>query len=281
MKKIIVIIGPTSSGKSKLAIEIAKKFDCEIINADCFQVYKELNIGTNKPKKEEMENIKHHLIDCIHINEEWDVKKFKDKAERIIDNSTKQIIITGGSNLYIDALLNNYNLSNKKRANQYNSYSNEELFEKLKAINKDLANKISISNRKRLERALENNGIMNNKNELKYIPFIVFINPNREMLYKKINSRVDEMIKDGLLDETKNVSSWKGLNALKAIGYKEIIENNFIVYEDTINLIKKNTRNYAKRQLTWCRNKFKANIIIDDTNKLNELENKIKDFLYE
>lgn len=263
-----------------MAIEIAKKCGCEIINADCFQVYRELNIGTNKPKKEEMKNIKHHLVDCISICDEWDIKKFKDQAEQIIDNSNNTIVIVGGSNLYIDCLLNNYDLSNTKRTNKYSALSTDELYKILENINLDLAKKIGISNRKRLERAIENNGIMNKKNITKYNPFIIFVNPNRDDLYKKINNRVDEMINNGLLDEVKMISKYKNNNALKAIGYKEIIDNNYIMNNAVIDLIKKNTRNYAKRQLTWCRNKFNANIITN----LNEIDNvidEVKEFLNE
>lgn len=281
MKKIIVIVGPTSSGKSKIAISIAKKFDCEIINSDCFQVYKELNIGTNKPKINEMQGIKHHLIDFISINDDWDIKKFKELSEEIIDKSTKTIIVTGGSNLYIDALINNYDLSNKKRTNEFSGLTNEELYSKLCEINEKLATKIGISNRKRLERALENNGVMEIKNKIKYQPYIVFINPERETLYNKINNRVDEMINEGLLEEVKKISENKNLNALKAIGYKEIISNNFILDENVINLIKKNTRNYAKRQLTWCRNKYNSNLIISNDDNLENLFNKIEVFLNE
>lgn len=281
MKKIIVIIGPTSSGKSNLAIKVAKEFNCEIINADCFQVYKELNIGTNKPKKEEMNDVKHHLVDFISINDEWDIKKFKEHSEEIIDNSNKTMIVTGGSNLYIDALINNYDLNNEKRSNKFSHFSNEEMFDKLKLINEELANKIGVENRKRLERALENNGVMNQKKNIKYKCFIIFVNPNREYLYSKINNRVDEMILDGLLDEVKQISNNKNLNALKAIGYKEIIKNDFILDKETINLIKKNTRNYAKRQLTWCRNKFNSDLTLDSYENLDPIFNRIKEFLYE
>lgn len=280
MKKIIVIIGPTSSGKSKLAIEIAKKYNCEIINADCFQVYKEMNIGTNKPSKIEMENINHYLMDFISLNEEWDIKKFKELSEKIIDTSNKNFIIVGGSNLYIDALINNYDLSNKKRSNEFSELTINELFEKLKKINAELALKIGTSNRKRLERALENNGIVNKRNERKYNPYIIFINPNRDELYKKIDKRVDTMIEQGLLEEVKSLSKFNtGLNSLKAIGYKEIINNNFILDDITIKTIKKNTRNYAKRQLSWCRNKFNSNLIIDDNYNLENVFKNVEEFL--
>ena len=283
MKKVIFIVGPTSSGKSKLAIEIAKYFDCEIINADCFQVYKELNIGTNKPTIDLQENVKHHLIDDLSINDKWDIKKFKNSAENIIDNSNKTIIVVGGSNLYIHCLANNYDLSTPERSNIYSDLSSEELYDNLYSLNKELAIKIGINNKKRLERALEN--IKNNKNKsnlpIKYKTFFIFINPNRDELYKKINNRVDEMINQSWLDEIKYLVNKydKNLNAFKAIGYNEIIKNNLSLNELIIEKIKKQTRNYAKRQVTWCKNKFKINILKENNLLLKEDVEKISLFL--
>ena len=283
MKKVIFIVGPTSSGKSKLAIEIAKYFDCEIINADCFQVYQELNIGTNKPTIEQQENIKHHLIDCLSINDKWDIKKFKNSAENIIDNANKTIIVVGGSNLYIDCLVNNYDLSTPERSNIYSNLSNKELYNNLYSIDEELAIKIGINNKKRLERALEN--IKNNKNKnnlpIKYQSFFIFINPNREELYKKINNRVDQMIEQGWLDEIKYLVNKydKNLNAFKAIGYNEIIKNNLELNQIIIEKIKKQTRNYAKRQITWCKNKFKIDLLKENNLLLKEDIKQIKLFL--
>ncbi len=284
MKKIIVIVGPTGSGKSDYAIEVAKRFNCEIINADCFQVYKYLDIGVNKTK--DFQGIKHHLIDIINPNEEWDIKKFKDQAEQIIDNSSNNIIVTGGSNLYIDCLIKNYNLSESKRENIYQTWSNEDLLNKLKESNEELANKIGINNRKRLERALElinQNDNMVSCNEPKYIPYIIFINPSRNELYEKINNRVDKMISNNWLDEIQFIieNYDKNCNALKAIGYKTIIENNCILNEYVIDKIKQETRHYAKRQVSWCKNKFNVNLK-KDNNKLNNDDiNKLMEFLNE
>lgn len=284
MKKIIVIVGPTGSGKSDFAIEIAKKFDCEIINADCFQVYKYLDIGVNKTK--DYKGVIHHLIDIIEPNEEWDIKKFKDRAESIIDSSKKNIIVTGGSNLYIDCLIKNYNLSFDKRTSNNCSLTNEELFSKISAYDKTLASKIGINNRKRLERSYElllQDDSMTSCNEKKYEPFIIFINPDRKELYDKINKRVDKMLENNWLDEIKSIVNKynKNCNALQAIGYKAIIQNDCVITDEIIEKIKQDSRRYAKRQVSWCKNKFNINLE-KENNKLTEFDiESIKGFLNE
>ncbi len=282
MKKIIVIVGPTGSGKSDFAIEVSKIFDCEIINADCFQVYKYLNIGVNKTT--DFKGIKHHLIDILDPNEEWDIKKFKEQAEHIIDNSNKNIIVTGGSNLYIDCLIKNYNLSNTKRQAELGNFSNQELYNQIKSKDSSLAQKIGINNRKRLERACEltlNENLMNQCLPKKYKSYIIFINPKRDLLYQKINDRVDKMILNNWLDEIKWIIEHyrKDCNALQAIGYKTIINNDCILSEQVIDKVKQETRRYAKRQISWCKNKFDVALEKDNAQLTKDDINSIRSFL--
>ncbi len=290
MNKLIVIVGPTGSGKTDLAFEIAKYFNLEIINADAFQVYKEINLGINKPPKEVLDKVKHHLINNISINDEWNIQLFKKEAEDIIDNSKKPIVICGGSNLYIDSLLKNYNLLNKGRGNKYDSLSNEELYSKLFLLDKDEAIKIGKNNNKYLIRSLEiieDKKILKSKihlhnNKEKYEYFLIFLNPERESLYKKINERTKTLFNEKTIQEINDldINKFKKTNASKAIGYKSIIQNDLIINDSLIEKIQQETRNYAKRQVTWVRNKFKINFETKDYEKdFKIIINEINTFL--
>lgn len=270
-QKIIVILGPTASGKSKLSIELAKRYNAEIINADAEQVYKDTNIGTAKITKDEMENIKHHLIDFLPLTENYSVKEYQTDARKIIEqlqSEDKNIIIVGGTGLYIKALLYDYKFTDSTSSLDYSEYSNEELKNKVDSIYKE--NNIHVNNRKRLERFLshyESTGEIIKNNEYKDIPLYDFtmigLSTDRETLYNKINSRVDSMIDNGLVDETIKLKDYHKLNSI--IGYKEILMylNNQMSLEESIDLIKRNTRKYAKRQYTWFNNQF------DDINWFN------------
>ena len=270
---IIAIVGPTGVGKTKLSIELAKKYNGEIINADSTQVYKEINIGTAKIK--DLEGIKHHLLNIKTLDEEYTVYEFQKDARLIIDDilkRNKNVIIAGGSGLYISALLYNYkfNKENKKIANEDISF--DEMYKKLKEENIN----VDKNNRQRIER-LYNKHIINNEpvnleqSKLLYSAHIIGLTTNRDNLYERINNRVDEMLQEGLIEEVKHLYNlYPNSKQLKTtIGYKEIINylDQNISLDYAIDKIKQNSRNYAKRQYTWFNNKM--NVIWFETNYEN------------
>ena len=229
MHKIIVITGPTAVGKTKLSIELAKKYDGEIINADAVQVYKGLDIGSAKVTEEEKEGIPHHLLDFKEVTEEYTIYHYqKDCREKIkdIQSRNKTPILVGGTGLYIKAALYDYKLSEEKSTNTYDNLTNEELYEELKKLDKDII--IDKDNRRRLIRAInyykENSESINKTNKLLYNVIFIGLTTDRQVLYDKINKRVDEMISQGLLEEVKSFYD-KGIKSkplLNAIGYREL-----------------------------------------------------------
>ena len=272
MNKVIAIVGPTASGKTKLAIEMAQKLDTEIISADSRLVYKGFDIGTAKPTKEEQLLVKHHMIDVVEPEYDFSVADFADGASQVISElhaKNKVPIVVGGTGLYFRILLENYDMprveANPQLRAELENLSNEELFAKLSNIDKVSAEKIHQNNRVRVIRALEVSlttgkpfssikGVKENKYDVEWVfPEI----ESREILYNRINMRVDIMIKDGLVDETKNLLSRHGRikNLVNTIGYQEIIEylDGNLSIDNAIEQIKQNTRRYAKRQLTWFR----------------------------
>lgn len=268
MKNIIVIAGPTGVGKTKLSVELAKRINAEIINADSMQVYKRLNIGTAKITENEKENIPHHLFDIVNPKDMYTVFDYqidgRNKIKEIL-NRGKKVIIVGGTGLYIKALLYNYEFKKEDKTYDFNNMTNEELFSKIQEYNPDIS--IHINNRKRLERyltkLLNNNIDSNNGNEKVYDFSIIGLTTERENLYNIINSRVDKMIDSGLIEEVKslyddNIRS-KAINT--GIGYKELYLyfDGKITYDEAIDLIKKNSRRYAKRQYTFFNNKLDVN----------------------
>lgn len=294
MKKLIIIVGSTASGKSSLALKIAKDFNLSIINADAFQVYKELNAGINKPTIQELKEVKHFFINSKSIYDEWHLKKFKDEVYELIDNSKENVfVVCGGSNLYIDSIIKNYHLVDVDETLQYINFTNEQLYEKLKKLDSEEANKISVNNRKRLEQALRIIESNNNqkKSEMdknnfdqKYKYILISTKIPRESLYQKINSRVLEMINLGWKQEVKSLlekdQNIMELNSLKAIGYKEVYDSIINDKDIDIESIQKKTRNYAKRQITWIKNKFQVNIEFDNSN-YQEIKKYVKDFINE
>lgn len=264
MKRVIAIVGPTAVGKTKISIELAKRLDAQIISGDSVAVYKELNIGSAKPTKEEMQGVKHYLIDELEPTEQYDVMTFQHRAREIIDNSSKPIIICGGTGLYIKSVLYNYEFEAPKRDDtleeRFKDFSNEELFNYLLKIDPDFdQTRIHMNNRKRVLRAIEikessNESIehFNKKNEPYYELYIVYLNiADRDLLYKRINERVDEMFAHGLLYEVFSLYK-KGITP-NAIGYKELIPffNKEVTLETATDNIKLNSRHLAKRQMTW------------------------------
>ncbi len=272
MNKVIAIVGPTASGKTKLAIQMAQEYDTEIISADSRLVYKGFDIATAKPTKEEQRLIKHHLIDVVEPEFNYSVSDFVDAANEIIKELHKRgkiPIIAGGTGLYFRILLENYKLpgveANPELRAELESLSNEELYAILKQLDADSAEKLHPNDRIRVIRAIEVTktlgvpfsqvkGTKDNEYDIEWIfPNI----PSREILYDRINKRVDLMLEQGLVEETKFLLNKHGRikNLVNTIGYQEIIRyfDNELELNQAVELIKQNTRRYAKRQLTWFR----------------------------
>ncbi len=302
MNRVIVIVGPTASGKTNLSIELAKRMNGEIISADSMQIYKYMDIGTAKPTKEEMQDISHYLIDEVLPNEDFNVVRFKELAEKYIDNileKGKQPIVAGGTGLYISSLINNINFSEsesdwelrealKKEAEEFGP---EYLHKKLQEVDPNSALSIHPNNIKRVIRALEvyyqTQKPISYHNEMsrsippKYQFVLVGLNMDRQVLYERINKRVDIMIQNGLVDEVKGLVDLgyaDSIISMQGIGYKEILEflRNNITLEQAIDNIKQGTRRYAKRQITWFKrihgiNWFNVDNCGNNINVINEI----------
>ncbi len=272
---IMVIVGPTGVGKTKLSIELAKKYNAEIINADSMQVYKGLDIGTAKITEEEKENICHHLLDICNVNDIYTVYNYQKDARDKIDailKKKKNVILVGGTGLYIKAVLYDYRFKEEANLKSYDELSNEQILEKIKKYN--IEPEIHINNRKRLVRLLnkyEQNLITEKANSEPLYPFIMLgLTTSRNVLYQKINDRVDNMIENGLLQEVENLYNQKiNSKAIQTgIGYKELYEyfDKKCTLEEAINKIKTNSRRYAKRQYTFFQNQFPNKIHWIETN---------------
>lgn len=260
---VIVITGPTGVGKTKLSIELAKKMNGEIINADSTQIFKGLDIATAKVTNEEKENIHHHLIDIKEISEDYTVYDYQKDARKKIDEiikKNKTPIIVGGTGLYIKAALYDYKFNEEKNKLTYDNIETNELYKELLKV--DEKTNIHPNNRKRIIRALnyynENNEPLSSKektDKLLYDTLFIGLTTNRANLYEKINKRVDKMIDEGLLEEAKKIyeTNIRTKAVLTPIGYKELFPyfENKQTLEETIDKIKQKSRNYAKRQYTW------------------------------
>ena len=282
---IIVIIGPTGIGKTKLSLALADYYNTEIISGDSVQVYKELDIGSAKIKDYEMNGIKHHLIDILEPTEDFSVALFqKIVREKIVDFNERGInpLIVGGTGLYIKSVLYDYNFSNSSRDKSldelYLDLSNEELHNILKEKDFDASLSIHMNNRKRVLQAIsrsKDNKVSENKN--KDVPLydfkIIGLTLERSLLYEIINNRVDLMIKEGLIEEVKSLYD-KGIksNSVSAIGYKELyvyFDGDYSL-EEAIDKIKQHSRNLAKKQLTFFNNQFDVewiNVDLDNFDK--------------
>ncbi len=267
MKKIIVITGPTGVGKTKLSVKLAKKINGEIINADSMQVYRGLDIGTAKISEGEKEMVPHHLFDICDVHDNYTIYNYQKDARSIINKITKKKktpILVGGSGLYIKAALYDYRLVNEKYHSEYKELTNEEILNEIKKYEEV---DIHVNNRKRLVRELnkiKNNSVnISNINEPLYDLIVIGLTTDRNKLYEIINNRVDRMVKDGLIKEVKNLYDNKiRTKAIDTgIGYKELYKyfDGEITLEEAIELIKKNSRNFAKRQYTFFNHQMEVN----------------------
>lgn len=257
---IIAVVGPTGVGKTKLSVELAKHYHGIIINCDAMQVYKGMDIGTAKITEKEKENIPHYLFDIKNVLENYTVYDYQVDARKILEeNQDKNIIFVGGTGLYLKAALYSYEFSKEeKETNNYDELSNEELY--ALALKKDPHMDIHVNNRKRLVRFLNKEEINIPPSKPLYNVIYIGLTCNRDVLYERINKRVDEMFEQGLLEEVKSFYD-AGIDskALKtAIGYKELYSyfDGDITLEEAKELIKKRSRNYAKRQYTWFNNQM-------------------------
>ena len=293
MNKIIVITGPTGVGKTKMSVELAKKYNGEIINADAMQVYKELNIGTAKIKEEEKEEIPHHLFDIKNVNEDYSIYEYqkdcRNKIEEILSKE-KTPILVGGTGLYIKSALYDYKLEEKKNnLNLYEDKTNEELYDELVQLDNKVIGKIDINNRRRIINAIDhykNTGksITENKTDkILYPAIFIGLTTNRDNLYNIINNRVDKMVAEGLLNEVKKFYQLgiytKPLTG--GIGYKELyqyFEGNCSV-EEALELIKRNSRRYAKRQYTFFNHQLPVKWFNTDYNNFNNTIREVSNYI--
>ena len=288
MEDIIVIVGPTGVGKTKLSIELAKMMDAEIINGDSVSIYKKLNIGSAKPSIDERDGVVHHLIDVRNVLEDYSVYDYqKDVRDLIkdINSRGKRIIIVGGTGLYIKAALYDYKFQEGTSYNNYSKFTNDELLKEIKKYHVD--NIPDINNRRRLERLLtklENNeDITNNKDKLLYPIKIIGLTTDRDYLYKRINDRVDIMINNGLVDEVKSLRDYYPNSRIlnSAIGYKEFYD--YLYKNKDINLvideIKQNSRRFAKRQYTFFKHQFNVEWFDVDFNNFNNTIKEVYNYI--
>ena len=282
-KTVVVIVGPTAVGKTKLSIDMAKRFNGEVISGDSMQVYRGMDIGTAKITEEETMGIPHHMIDIREPDEEFSVADFKTLVQKHIDeinNKGKLPIIVGGSGLYIQGALYNYHFSDRKRnqditeklEKELKEKGNDYLYNRLKEIDPNQAKKIHPNNYRRVIRALEVYELTGKtmtayhqaqNNTPLYQIIYIGLEMDRELLYNQINRRVDMMLEEGLELEVYALykQGFKDCQSMKAIGYKEFIPyfENEQSLERSIELLKRNSRRYAKRQMTWFKNKMNVN----------------------
>ena len=302
--KLIILAGPTASGKTSVSIDLAKRLGGEIISADSMQVYKYMDVGTAKISVEEMQGVKHHLIDVLDPKEDFNIVKFQNMVKCSIEEIVKNghiPILVGGTGFYIQSVIYDIDFNNeddnssvrKKLEEEYDAFGADFMHEKLKKIDIVSAQTIHKNNKKRIIRAIEyflmNNEPISSHNEVqreKKSPYdyrFFVLNPPRDILYERINKRVDIMVENGLVDEVKKLREM-GLStaniSMQGIGYKEIIEylDGEVSLETAIENIKQNTRHMAKRQVTWF--KREKDVIYVDPFSF-ESNDKIVDYMIE
>lgn len=297
-KKLLIIGGPTASGKTELSVEIAKRIGGEIISCDSMQVYKGLDIGTSKIKGSEMKGVKHHMLDIVDPTVNYSVSDYVEKAIEIIEdlfNRDIQPIIVGGTGFYISALVYKKSLGligcNENIRKKYTELAEKEgniaLYDRLLSVDRETAEKLSPNDVKRIIRALEIYEVTGktkssqNDVEKRYDFNIYCKEVDRGKLYNKIDKRVDEMVSEGLFDEVKKIKSIdRNSTALSAIGYKEIVDyfDGKLTKDEAISKVKLNTRHYAKRQLTYFRHQFNCKYIPSELQTIEQVNYVIDDF---
>lgn len=271
-KKLVVITGPTAVGKTDLSIETAKYFSTEIISSDSRQFYKEMNVGTAKPASRQLKEVKHHFINSLSVTQDYNAGQYETDCKNLLEKLFEKyniLIMAGGAGLYINAVLNGVDdlpkADEKIRKSLKEKSGNEgiEFLQKqLQQLDPEYYQKVDKQNPQRLMRAIEvcltsgktySSFLGKKKPNRNFDAVMIGLQDDKEKLYERINSRVDQMIENGLADEVKKLLPYKNYNALQTVGYKELIQyfEEKISLEEAIELIKKNTRNYAKRQMTW------------------------------
>ena len=272
---LIILTGPTAVGKTNLSIDLAKELNAEIISADSMQIYKYMDIGSAKVTKEEMDGVVHYMIDEVTPDVPFSVSEFQMRSEKYIEEINKKgksVLITGGTGLYLNSLIYNMDFAKSNANNEIREKLEQELaengidymHEKLRGLDEEAANRIHKNNTKRVIRAIEvcmsgqkmNDFSKDLRYNEKYKPIIIVLNRDREVLYQRINKRVDIMLENGLLDEVKELLKMgytKDMISMQGIGYKEMIKylDGEYTYDEAIEIIKRDSRRYAKRQLTW------------------------------
>lgn len=289
---IIVILGPTGVGKTKMSVELAKRLRGEVINADSTQVYRGLNIATAKVTENEKENIPHHLFDIKDISENYTVFDYQKDARLVLEKlkrEGKTPIIVGGTGLYIKALLYDYDFKEETNNYDFSNYTTKELYDK--ALEIDPSMNIHQNNRQRLERFisyyLNNNEVKGKEktDKLLYDTLFIGLTCDREVLYERLNRRVDQMVNEGLLDEALNLfkSNVRTKAVMTPIGYKELFPyfEGTETLEKSLDLIKQKTRNYAKRQYTWFNHQVPVKWFNVDFDNFNNTINEVLSYISE
>ena len=283
---ILAIVGPTGVGKTKLSINLAKKYNADIISCDSMQIYRKMDIGTSKVTEAEKENVKHYMLDIRDANEEYSVYDYQKEARKILNDklkNNKNVIIVGGTGLYLKALLYNYEfIENNNPRKDFSKYTNEELYNMVLKIDKET--KIHVNNRQRLESFLNNHDKKYKvSNKMLYDAKIIGLTRPRDELYDAINKRVDKMMEEGLEKEARyfydnNINS-KAINT--AIAYKELYLyfDKKISKTDAIELIKQRSRNYAKRQYTFFNHQLNVKLFNCDVDNFDNTINEVIDYI--
>lgn len=269
-----MIAGPTASGKTALAIDVALYFNTEIISADSRQFFRELNIGTAKPTREQLKKVKHHFVDFISVRDSYQAGKYEEDVLKLLEElfKTKDVVVmAGGSGLYIEAICSGFDRLpdgdeeiRKELAAILKTEGITVLQEKLKALDAEYFSRVDINNPQRMMRAIEvclltgkkySELRQHKKSHRNFSPIKIGLDVERRILYERINARVDEMMRSGLLEEAKSVIAFRSANPLQTVGYKELFSflDGKLSLEEAVELIKRNSRRYAKRQLTWFR----------------------------